>query len=211
MMELDLSPECLLSAYASGIFPMADDDGEVRWLSPDPRAIIELDGFIVSRSTRAVMRRGAFEIKINEAFEEVIDACADRSQGTWISPDIRAAYVALHKLGFGHSVESWHEGSLAGGLYGVSIGGAFFGESMFHRMTDASKVAMAALVEQMQTHGFSLLDVQFLTDHLRRFGAEEIARNEYLRRLHQAVRTPCAFDERIGPTAVSVQSAEGAG
>lgn len=208
-MELDLSPECLLSAYASGIFPMADDQGDVHWLAPDPRAIIPLDGFKTSRSLRSVLRRGVFEVRINQAFERVIDACADRASGTWISPEIRAAYVRLHKTGFAHSVETWHDQALAGGLYGVSIGGAFFGESMFHYKTDASKVAMAALVDHMRARGFLLLDVQFMTEHLRRFGAVDIARVDYMRRLRAAVQTPCAFDDRVGPTAVTIRNTQG--
>ena len=205
-MELDLSPECLLSAYASGVFPMADDAGAVHWLAPDPRAVIPLDGFRTTRSLRSVVRRDVFAIKVNASFEAVIDACADRASGTWISSEIRAAYIRLHALGFAHSVEAWHEDSLAGGLYGVAIGGAFFGESMFHRATDASKAAMVALVERMRARGFTPLDVQFMTDHLRRFGAVEISRSDYLDRLHAAVQTSCAFDDRVGPTSVTLRA-----
>jgi len=193
-MRLDLSPERLLAAYAVGIFPMADDEGEVRWLAPDPRCIIELDTFAVSRSLRTRIRRSDFAVKVDAAFEQVIDACADRPAGTWISAEIRAAYVQLHRLGFAHSVESWEGDTLAGGLYGVSLGGAFFGESMFHRATDASKVALAALVERMRDRQFELLDVQFMTDHLRQFGAVEIPRSQYERRLHSAIRKTCSFN-----------------
>ncbi len=205
-MDIDLSPEHLLSAYVSGVFPMADDEDVVRWFAPDPRAIIELDAFTMSRSLRAVVRRGIFEITVNRAFEEVIAACADRPDGTWISAEIADAYVQLHRLGFAHSVEARCEGKLVGGLYGVAIGAAFFGESMFHRVTDASKVALAALVGRLRDRGFNLLDIQFITDHLRRFGAVEIPRSDYLRRLHRAVQVSCAFDDRIGPTAISVQN-----
>jgi leucyl/phenylalanyl-tRNA--protein transferase len=192
-MRLDLTPERLLAAYAGGIFPMADEEGEVRWLAPDPRCIIELDGFTISRSLRARVRRGPYVATVNKAFTDVIDACADRETGTWISSEIRAAYIDLHRLGFAHSVESWRDGSLAGGLYGVSLGAAFFGESMFHRATDASKVALVALVERMRERGYEFLDVQFMTEHLRQFGAVEIPRREYERRLQKAVRKECTF------------------
>ncbi len=192
-MRGELSPERLLATYAAGIFPMADDSGAIHWLAPDPRCIIDLDGFKVSRSLQAIRRRGVFEVSVNRDFEAVIDACARRSEGTWISPRIRTAYCELHRLGFAHSVECRRQEALAGGLYGVAIGGAFFGESMFHRESDASKVALVALVERMRQRGFVLLDVQFSTDHLRRFGAVEIPRDEYESRLRDAVRRPCSF------------------
>ncbi len=172
---------------------MADDSGRVHWLAPDSRAVIELDAFKVSRSLRGVVRRGAFEIRIDAAFSDVVSACADRPDGTWISPQIGDAYVELHRRGFAHSVEAWKDGVLSGGLYGVAIGGAFFGESMFHSTTDASKVALVHLVERMRKRGMTLLDVQFTTEHLRRFGAIEIPRSEYERRLHDAVHSPCSF------------------
>jgi leucyl/phenylalanyl-tRNA--protein transferase len=172
---------------------MADDDGVIRWFAPDPRAIIPLNGFVVSRSLRAVVRRGTYEIAVNRGFEAVMDACAERDEGTWISKEIKQAYTALHKIGFAHSVESWHGGELAGGLYGVSIGGAFFGESMFHRSTDASKAALVFLVERLRERGFALLDIQFLTQHLSQFGAVEISRSEYERRLQHALRLDCGF------------------
>ncbi|MFQ5414841.1 MAG: leucyl/phenylalanyl-tRNA--protein transferase [Phycisphaerae bacterium] len=197
-MQLDLSPEHLLGAYATGVFPMADDAGVVHWLAPDPRAVIELDGFRTTRSLRQVLRRGTFEIAVNNAFDEVIRACADRAGGTWITREIEAAYCALHELGFAHSVEAWRDGRLAGGLYGVSLRGAFFGESMFFRVPNASKVALAALVTRMRERGFALLDVQFATDHLRRFGAREIPRGVYLRRLADALRVQCSFIDDDG-------------
>jgi leucyl/phenylalanyl-tRNA--protein transferase len=197
-MRWNLSPRRLLAGYVVGIFPMADDDGKVHWLAPDPRAIINLDAFRVTRSLRTLVRRGLFEIRINSSFAEVVAACADRPDGTWISPQIRDAYTELHRLGFAHSVEAWKDGALAGGLYGVAIGGAFFGESMFHRATGASKVAMAHLVERMRQRGMTLLDVQFMTEHLRSFGAVEIARSDYERRLRDAVRRPCAFVDGAG-------------
>ncbi len=192
-MDPQLAPDRLLTAYASGIFPMADDEGEIHWYAPDPRAVIELDSFIVHRSLRSVIRRGDFELSLNQGFDAVMRACADRSEGTWISSDIAEAYGALHRLGFAHSVEAWQDGTLVGGLYGVAVGAAFFGESMFHRATDASKVALVHLVEHMKEREFELLDVQFSTDHLRQFGAVEIPRNEYGRRLRQAVVLERAF------------------
>lgn len=192
-MRHDLTPQRLLSAYMAGIFPMADEIGDIHWLAPDPRAIIELDGLQVSRSLRAVLRREKFQVKIDVAFEEVITACSDREDGTWISHEIAMAYCALRDLGYAHSVEAWFDGRLAGGLYGVAIGGTFFGESMFHRETDASKAALVYLVNRMQEHGMMLLDVQFITPHLRSMGATEIPRSEYERRLSRAVKLPVCF------------------
>lgn len=172
---------------------MADEFGDIRWLSPDPRAIIELDRCHPSRSLRSVIGRKKFEIRIDSAFERVMSACADRPDGTWISHEILQAYTELHRLGFGHSVESWQGNEMVGGLYGVAIGGAFFGESMFHRVTDASKVALMYLVEQMRNRGMIFLDIQFMTDHLRQFGAVEIPRRDYLRRLQNAIELDCTF------------------
>lgn len=194
-MHPDLAPEKLLAAYAAGIFPMADDEGRLQWLAPDPRAIIELESFKASRSLRAVCRRGQFKVTINDAFDPVLHACADRPEGTWISRDVAEAYGILHRLGFAHSVEAWKEGQLAGGLYGVALGGVFFGESMFHRVTDASKVALVQLVSHMIECGYRLLDVQFMTDHLRQFGATEIPRQEYELRLQRSLRISCSFVE----------------
>lgn len=192
----ELAPENLLGAYAAGYFPMADDGGTIHWLAPEPRAIIELHDFRVSRSLRAVLRRGTFETTFNEAFKEVMSACADRPEGTWISRKLLKAYCLLHRLGFAHSVESWKDGALAGGLYGVALGGVFFGESMFYHVTDASKVALAALVRRMRERDFVLLDVQFITQHLGRLGAREIPREAYERRLHQAIRLPRSLVDR---------------
>ena len=189
----ELAPDFLLSAYAHGIFPMADDEGEICWFAPDPRAIIPLDGFKISRSLRSLCSRGRFNCAVNRDFDAVIRACADRPEGTWISDQIIEAYCGLHRLGFAHSVEARQGHRLVGGLYGVSIGGAFFGESMFHRVTDSSKVALVHLVERMRERGLVLLDVQFMTDHLRRFGAIEIRRSEYERRLAEAIRLPVRF------------------
>ena len=198
-----LAPERLLAAYAAGIFPMADEAGNVHWLAPDRRAVIPLDRFKASRSLRSARRGGAFTLTINRAFVEVIEACADRPDGTWISREIRDAYGRLHQLGFAHSVEVWTGDQLAGGLYGVAIGGAYFGESMFHRVTDASKVALVVLVERMRERGFTLLDVQFMTAHLRQFGAVEIPRLEYETRLRQAVQLPCSFVDQPGALMLS--------
>ena len=195
-MHPDLAPEKLLAAYAAGIFPMADDEGGLFWLAPDPRAVIELDGFRMPRSLRVVRRREVFTVTVNRAFDQVIEACAQRGEGTWISDDIKEAYGKLHQLGFAHSVEAWQDRQLAGGLYGVAIGGAFFGESMFHRVADASKVAMVHLVERMRERGFALLDVQFMTEHLRRFGAVEIPRAEYEQRLERALTASARFADR---------------
>jgi leucyl/phenylalanyl-tRNA---protein transferase len=172
---------------------MAHEDGEIYWHSPDPRCIFPLDHFHVPRSVRQAVRRGVFEIRINTAFDRVIAACADRPEGTWISDQVLAVYRTLHRQGHAHSVECWHADELAGGLYGVALGGAFFGESMFTRVTNASKVALVALVERLKARGFVLLDTQWNTPHLARFGATEIRRHEYLRRLRAALPLPCQF------------------
>ncbi len=190
--------DLLLTAYAAGWFPMAVDGGEIRWFSPDPRGILPLDTFHVSSRLARVVRSGRFEVRIDTAFEDVIRACAEAERdgedpGTWISEDIIESYVALHRAGAAHSVETWRDGRLAGGLYGVSLRGAFFGESMFHRETDASKVALAALVERLRARGFELLDTQWVTPHLEQFGAIEISRDEYLARLHAALDIDTSF------------------
>jgi len=189
----ELAPEILVAAYAQGIFPMADRHGRINWYSPDPRAILPLDAFHVSKNLRRRCQQGRFDVRINTDFEGVIRACADRDDGTWISSEMIKAYSLLHRLGLAHSVESWQGDRLTGGLYGVALGGAFFGESMFHRVTDASKVALVHLVRRMRERGFALLDVQFMTPHLRAFGAVEIPRREYLLRLRQALKLRCRF------------------
>jgi leucyl/phenylalanyl-tRNA--protein transferase len=190
--------ELLLSAYSSGWFPMAVDEGEIRWYSPDPRGIIPLDSFHVPSRLARVIRSGRFRIEIDRDFPAVIRACAevdrrDEDPGTWIDSEILTSYIALHRQGIAHSVEAWEGERLAGGLYGVALGGAFFGESMFHRVTDASKVALAALVERLETRGFTLLDIQWVTPHLEQFGAIEIPRSEYLRVLDNALRVEARF------------------
>ncbi len=189
----DLSPDILLAAYTRGIFPMGGPYGEVSWYSPDPRTVLPLEAFHVPRTLRQRCRQGRFDLRIDADFSAVIHACADRKEGTWITGDIIEAYTRLHRLGHAHSVESWQADRLVGGLYGVALGGAFFGESMFHRVTDASKVALVHLVERLRERGYVLLDVQFTTPHLRRFGAIEIPRDEYLRRLDHAFGLSCRF------------------
>ncbi len=190
--------DLLVSAYASGWFPMAVEPGELRWYSPDPRGVVPLDRFHVPARLRRVMRSGRFEVAIDRDFAAVIRACAEADRGdddggTWIDDEIRESYQALHRAGLAHSVEVWREGRLAGGLYGVSLGGAFFGESMFHHVTDASKVALAALVDQLRVRGHQLLDVQWVTPHLSRFGAIEIPRRRYLQRLEAALAIDTTF------------------
>lgn len=190
-MTVELTPALLLNAYANGIFPMADDSGEILWFSPDPRAIFDLNDFHVSRNLQKLYRQGRFVFTIDRDFTAVIDACANRPEGTWISPEIRAAYVELHETGFAHSIEVWRGDELAGGLYGVALGGALFGESMFHRVTDASKLALVYLVDRMRACGFTLLDTQFTTPHLTQFNCIEISRGAYLKRLHGALNLDC--------------------
>lgn len=190
---VQLCPDSLVRAYVRGIFPM-DVEGRIEWFSPDPRAILPLDAFRASREAAGAIRRGRFQLRIDTAFLRVMRACADRSEGTWISEAIIAAYCDLHRLGLAHSVEVWQAGDLAAGLYGVALGGAFFGESMFHRVGGAGAVSLAYLVERLRARRFTLLDVQFMTDHLRRVGAVEIPRREYLRRLAAALALPCQLE-----------------
>lgn len=188
-----ISADILLYAYRSGAFPMAMADGEISWYSPDPRAIIPIDErFHVPHGLKRTLKKNPFEIRINSAFESVMAGCAERDE-TWINEEILSSYVNLHRLGHAHSVETWLDGVLVGGLYGVAIGGAFFGESMFHTATDASKVALHALVTRMRERGFSLLDTQWTTPHLLTFGTMEIPRAEYIRLLKACVDDECEF------------------
>jgi leucyl/phenylalanyl-tRNA---protein transferase len=194
----ELPPELLLRAYSIGVFPMAEarDDKEVFWVDPDHRGIIPLDGFHLPRSLRKTLRRGTFRMTADQAFDQVIAACAQSApdrENTWINHQIEQAYEALHHAGHAHSIETWQDGELVGGLYGVRLGGAFFGESMFSRATDASKVALVHLVARLICGGFKLLDTQFLTDHLKRFGAVEIPREDYKRILKDALVTDADF------------------
>lgn len=189
-----LDPALVLRAYREGIFPMALEDGEIGWFSPDPRGIIPLDTFHIPARLARVVRQARFEVTVDREFEGVMRACAERpDDGTWISADILETYVTLHRLGIAHSVEVRRDGRLVGGLYGVHLGGAFFGESMFHRETDASKVALVSLVDRLRRRGFTLLDTQWVTPHLAQFGATEIPRVEYLKRLRQALKRECVF------------------
>lgn len=181
-----IPPELLLDFYRKGIFPMAID-GETRLFSPNPRGIIPIDGFRIPHGTRKTLKDPAWELRLNTVFREVMQGCAGREE-TWIDEGIFQSYTALHEMGHAHSIEIWRDGELAGGLYGVQIGGAFFGESMFHRVPGASKVAICRLVEMMQAGGFSLLDTQWVTPHLEKFGAREISRAEYLVMLNAAVK-----------------------
>ena len=195
--KIDLDPETLLSAYAQGIFPMADRDGSIRFYTADPRGVIPLDDrFHVPSTLRQLMRKDppVFEIRFDYDFGSTMRACMEaRRDGTWINQELIAAYTRLHELGFAHSVEAWEEGQLVGGLYGVSMGGAFFGESMFHRKTDASKVALVHLVNRLRERKFDLLDSQATTSHLRRFGAIDMPAAEYLIRLRKALTKRCEF------------------
>lgn len=188
-----LEPDLIVAAYCQGIFPMADEvDGEIGWYSPDPRAIFPLESFHVPRSLRRTIRQGIFEVRVDTAFEAVMRGCADRDE-TWISDELVRAYTALHRRGLAHSVEAWCDGELAGGLYGVSLGGAFMGESMFTRIADASKVCLVHLVERLRERGYVLLDSQLPTEHLSRFGQIVVPRAEYLRRLAAALRLQRSF------------------
>ncbi|MEO7837433.1 MAG: leucyl/phenylalanyl-tRNA--protein transferase [Acidimicrobiales bacterium] len=200
----DLAPGTVLAAYRAGLFPMhLGEDGRDRvlaWWSPEPRGVLPLDGLRVSRSLRKAVAH--FEVRVDTAFADVVESCADarRTQG-WITADIHAAYLLLHHLGWAHSVEAWSrvDGRLAGGLYGVAVGGLFAGESMFHRVTDASKVALVGLVDLLRDGGAELLDVQWQTPHLASLGAVEISRADYLRRLIGALRRPLPEAFRRGP------------
>ena len=193
--------ELLISAYASGWFPMAVGQGDIRWYSPDPRGMIPLDHFHVPTRLQRVIRRQPFRIAIDTAFPAVIRACAsvprregeEDEGGTWIDEEIVESYCALHDDGLAHSVEAWQADRLVGGLYGVALRGAFFGESMFHHVTDASKVVLAALVERLRARGYSLLDVQWVTPHLEQFGAIEVPRDHYLELLEESLKRDCSF------------------
>jgi len=189
-----IDPELLLRAYALGWFPMGTGRrGRIEWFSPDPRGILPIATFHAPSRLKRVVRQSRFDVRVDTAFEAVMRACASRDE-TWITEDILSSYVSLHQLGFAHSVETWQDDTLVGGLYGVAIGGAFFGESMFHTATDASKVALVALVERLKARGFGLLDTQWVTPHLVQFGAIEIPRADYLERLAVALPLECRFD-----------------
>ncbi|NIQ97411.1 MAG: leucyl/phenylalanyl-tRNA--protein transferase [Desulfuromonadales bacterium] len=190
----DLSPRRMLLAYSMGIFPWFNEGEPILWWSPDPRFILELDELHVARSLRKVLRRGRFDVTFNQAFDDVIRACSDvrkdQGEGTWLGDGMIAAYRQLHQMGFAHSAECWQKDELVGGIYGVCLGRCFFGESMFHRVTDASKVALVRLVERLEALDFELLDCQMPTAHLASLGGRGIPRSEFLRRLSRAGVTP---------------------
>ena len=193
-----LPAELLLRAYAAGIFPMAEsrDDPQVFWVDPKQRGVLPLDRFHISKSLHKVLKKGEFLVRANSAFERVLDECAAPGPGrrdTWINEPIREAVIELHHLGFAHSMETWKDGKLVGGLYGVALRGAFFGESMFSRATDASKVALCHLVARLRMGGFRLLDTQFVTDHLKTFGCDEIPARDYQKRLEAALDYQARF------------------
>lgn len=191
-MTRDLQPDVLIRAYCNGVFPMADH-GRILWFSPEMRGIIPLDGrFHIPRRLGSTLRKRPFEIRVDTDFAGTMRGCAER-ESTWIDDQIIKAYTALHQLGFAHSIECWDEGGLQGGLYGVALGGAFFGESMFSRKTHASKIALVATVAILRQSGFRLFDTQWLTDHLRRFGAYEIPRDDYHAILHEALVADVRF------------------
>lgn len=194
-MEPQITPELLLRAYAMGVFPMAEtrDSAEIHWIDPRRRGIFPLEGFHISRSLAKTIRQGRFTVTTDRDFAGVVAGCADRPE-TWINPEIFALYSALHEMGFAHSLEVWEGEALVGGVYGVVLGAAFFGESMFSRRTDASKLALAFLIHRLRAGGFTLLDTQFLTPHLKSLGAEEISRADYHRRLAAALDKSANFN-----------------
>ena len=187
-----LTAVSVLRAYRDGYFPMACGDGRLRWFSPDPRGILPIDSFRLPRGFRRALRRLSFSVTVDTAFSDVVQGCADREE-TWIDPSIARVYAQLHAQGLAHSIEVWSGGVLVGGLYGVQQGGAFFGESMFSRVSEASKVALLALVEILRAGGFGLLDIQWVTGHLANFGAVEVRRPIYLEMLREAMFRPCVF------------------
>jgi len=205
----ELTPELLLRAYSVGLFPMAEtaDDPDLFWVDPDRRGVLPLDAFHAPRSLRKTIRRNIFTVTVDGDFRKVIAACADataKRRATWINAEIRQLYIGLFDRGYAHSIECWQDGDLAGGLYGVALGGAFFGESMFSREPDASKVALVHLVARLKRGGFMLLDTQFVTPHLQRFGAVEISRAVYRRRLAIALHAPASFYGDLDPAGLAI-------
>ena len=189
----DLEPMTLVLAYRSGVFPWFGPDDPILWWSPDPRAIIELNGLHISHRLSRTIRSGKFHVTVDQAFPAVLRGCADREGGTWLTREMILAYQRLHRLGIAHSVETWHQRKLAGGIYGVAIGGLFAGESMFARVSDASKVALVFLFERLRQRGYQLFDTQVLTGHTGRMGGIEIPRRDYLVRLRAALRCRPSF------------------
>jgi leucyl/phenylalanyl-tRNA--protein transferase len=208
----ELTPDLLLRAYTIGLFPMAEtaEDPELFWVDPERRGVIPLDTFHVPRSLRKTVRRGRFEVTVDRDFFGVLDGCAEiteKRRATWINSEIVRLYGDLHRRGFAHSVECWREGRLVGGLYGVALGGAYFGESMFSRDTDASKVALVHLVVRLLRGGFTLLDTQFVTPHLAKFGAVEISRAAYRRQLSRALDIQARFPRELDPEGEAILGA----
>ncbi len=188
----------LLYAYVNGLFPMAGESGEIGWYAPDPRAIIPIDAYKPCKSLKPIINKGQFEVVINRKFKEVMKECSlprFEGDGVWISSELIAMYTELHEMGFAHSVEAYESGELVGGLYGVSMGGAFFGESMFHKVSNASKVAFHYLVERLRARKFHLLDTQFINDNVLRYGAIEIPKEKYMTILEKALALPTGFVE----------------
>ena len=198
---MTLTPDLLLHAYSVGVFPMAEsrDDPEVFWVDPKRRFVFPIGGFRLSRSLAKTIRKGDYEVRVNHDFAAVVDGCADREE-TWINPEIRDRYIDLHEQGNAHSVEIYHDGDLSGGVYGVSLAGAFFGESMFSRRRDASKIALAYLLDRLEISGFTLCDTQFLTAHLASLGAVEISRASYRRQLASALEVEADFTAAAVPS-----------
>lgn len=201
----DITPDILMHAYAVGVFPMSEhrDDPDIYWVDPKDRGIFPLDGFHISRSLAKAIRKSDYTVTLNHAFEDVIDGCAARKD-TWINQEIRSLYIALHNSGKAHSLEVWREDKLIGGVYGVTLGAAFFGESMFSNATNGSKIALAYLTKHLKTCGFSLFDTQFLTDHLESLGAIEIPRAVYRSRLREAVQAKADITAYSLPDASAV-------
>lgn len=197
MTEPHLDARTLLRAYASGVFPMTDPDGITRWYTADPRGVLPLDAFHCPKTLRQLVRQGKFEIRLDADFPGVMRACKDvyrpDAHGGWISDELIDAYTDLHRLGFAHSVEAYQDNRLVGGLYGVAIGGAFFGESMFHHAANASKVALVHLVQRLRDRGYVLLDTQMVTDHMKQFGCIHIPAAEYMEQLERAIGLSCSF------------------
>jgi leucyl/phenylalanyl-tRNA--protein transferase len=208
--QFEITPELLLRAYRAGLFPMAESrrGDRLYWLDPEQRGVIPLAGFHLPRRLRRTVLSGAFEVTTNRDFAGIVAGCAAPAEGredTWINTEIERLFGALHRLGHAHSVEVWHDGRLVGGLYGVSLGAAFFGESMFSRVRDASKVALVHLVARMRLMGFRLLDAQFQTEHLAQFGCREVPRAAYKRLLSEAVDEPVAWDDAPDPALLEAE------
>jgi leucyl/phenylalanyl-tRNA--protein transferase len=206
---IELSPDLLLRAYAAGLFPMAEsaEDPDLFWIDPDPRGVLPLDRFHLPRRLKRTLRSGQYEVRVDTAFDAVMRGCAEPTEmrpKTWINEEIFRLYGALYEQGYAHSVEAWRAGELVGGLYGVALRGVFFGESMFSRSPDASKVALVHLVARLVKGGFRLLDTQFVTEHLRRFGAVEIPRADYHQQLERALGVEAYFEEGLADDPVSV-------